>query len=149
MSADPQPPETNDSTSNNNDNNVTSTNNDTAAAAAAATPITPGPRATRLKDLYAQALGHTLSKLAYENMAACYPTIATRNRSVLEQIRAQMARKLDEKCRAEFENILASRAVVPKLNELEVLVAEASEEQQERARRRGDDGNEEEEDPIP
>lgn len=60
--------------------------------------IVPGPRATRLKALYSQALTHTLSKLAWNNFATCYPTISSRSESVLKQVQAQMVAKLSEKC---------------------------------------------------
>ena len=59
---------------------------------------TPGPRATRLRDLYAQALEHTLGKLAWDNFAACYPTVAGRAEGVLRQVQGQMVGKLGEKC---------------------------------------------------
>jgi kinetochore protein NNF1 len=86
---------------------------------------TPGPRATRLRDLYAQALEHTLGKLAWDNFAACYPTIGSRAEGVLRQVQAQMVGKLGEKCEKEFDSIVASRQVVSKLNELEALIADA------------------------
>ncbi|CAG9972264.1 unnamed protein product [Clonostachys byssicola] len=88
--------------------------------------VAPGPRATRLRALYGQALQHTLGKLAWENFAACYPTISSRSEGVLRQVQGQMVGKLGEKCQKEFDNIIVSRQVVPKLNELESLIADAS-----------------------
>ncbi|CAI6092092.1 unnamed protein product [Clonostachys chloroleuca] len=97
--------------------------------------VVPGPRATRLRALYGQALQHTLGKLAWENFAACYPTISSRSQGVLRQVQGQMVGKLGEKCQVnlthllhpkEFDNIIVSRQVVPKLNELESLIADAS-----------------------
>lgn len=87
---------------------------------------TPGPRATRLRAVYAQALDHTLGKLGWDNFAACYPTVSSRADGVLRQVQGQMVAKLGEKCEKEFDNIMASRQVVPKLNELEGLIADAS-----------------------
>uniref|UniRef100_A0A8H7NAW6 Uncharacterized protein n=1 Tax=Bionectria ochroleuca TaxID=29856 RepID=A0A8H7NAW6_BIOOC len=96
------------------------------APAAADENVAPGPRATRLRALYGQALQHTLGKLAWENFAACYPTISSRSEGVLRQVQGQMVGKLGEKCQKEFDNIIVSRQVVPKLNELESLIADAS-----------------------
>lgn len=93
---------------------------------AAPAPV-PGPRATRLTQLYNQALDRTLSKLAYPNLAQCYPTIAAKAEPVLQQVRGQIVDRLGEKCRKEFEDILEGRKVVGRLNELEGLVGEAGE----------------------
>ncbi|KFH48867.1 Kinetochore-associated protein-like protein [Hapsidospora chrysogenum ATCC 11550] len=92
----------------------------------AAKPATPGPRAKRFTDLYAQALDHTLGKLAWDNLSACYPTIAERAEPVLRQVQAQMVSKLGDKCAREFDSIVASRGVVAKLNELEALIGDAA-----------------------
>ncbi|OTA06501.1 hypothetical protein A9Z42_0072390 [Trichoderma parareesei] len=88
--------------------------------------ILPGPRAARLQELYAQSLRRTLAKLKWENFAACYPTVASRAEPVLRQVQAQMVEKLGEKCEKEFESILVARQVVPKLNDLEALISEAT-----------------------
>lgn len=117
--------------------------------AAAAPPTTtepaviPGPRAQRLLDLYARSLSHTMGKLSWGNFAACYPTFARRNEPVLKQIQQQMVTKLQAKCevrtyppsssqanqgnewQAEFETIIKTRNVVPRLNELEQIAADA------------------------
>ncbi|KKP01582.1 hypothetical protein THAR02_06330 [Trichoderma harzianum] len=89
-------------------------------------PVVPGPRASRLQELYAQSLKRTLGKLKWDNFAACYPTVASRAEPVLKQIQAQMVEKLGEKCEKEFESILVTRQVVPKLNDLETLISEAT-----------------------
>ncbi|PTB66377.1 Nnf1-domain-containing protein, partial [Trichoderma citrinoviride] len=88
--------------------------------------IIPGPRAARLQELYAQSLRRTLGKLKWENFAACYPTVASRAEPVLRQVQVQMVEKLGDKCEKEFESILAARQVVPKLNDLEALISEAT-----------------------
>lgn len=62
------------------------------------TAVTPGPRAARLQQLYAQSLRHTLSKLGWDNFAGCYPTVARRAEPVLRQVQAQMVDKLGDKC---------------------------------------------------
>ncbi|KAG6032623.1 hypothetical protein E4U19_007346 [Claviceps sp. Clav32 group G5] len=89
----------------------------------------PGPRAQRLHQIHAASLGRTLDKLAYENLAPCFPTIARRAEPILRQVQSQMVQKLREKSEAEFEAILRARGVVGKLNELEGVVAAAAEEQ--------------------
>ncbi|KJZ72893.1 hypothetical protein HIM_07656 [Hirsutella minnesotensis 3608] len=92
------------------------------------TAVAPGPRAIRLGETYAHALRRTLAKLAaWDNFAGCYPTIAARAEGVLRQVQEQMVDKLGDKCEKEFDNILAARGVVPKLNELEALMADAAE----------------------
>ncbi|KAI9166668.1 Kinetochore-associated protein NNF1 [Paramyrothecium foliicola] len=90
------------------------------------TPVTPGPRAARLQQLYAQSLKHTLAKLGWDNFAGCYPTVARRAEPVLRQVQAQMVDKLGDKSEKEFENIMAVRQVVPKLNQLEELLGDAA-----------------------
>ncbi|KAG6133041.1 hypothetical protein E4U12_002916 [Claviceps purpurea] len=89
----------------------------------------PGPRAQRLHQIHAASLTRTLDKLAYENLAPCFPTIARRAEPILRQVQSQMVQKLREKSEAEFEAILRARGVVGKLNELEEVVAAAAEEQ--------------------
>lgn len=62
-------------------------------------PVAPGPRASRLGDIYAQALDHTLRRLAaWDSFAGCYPTVAARAEPVLRQVQGQMVDKMREKC---------------------------------------------------
>lgn len=62
------------------------------------TAATPGPRAARLQQVYAQSLQRTLAKLGWDTVAGCYPTVARRADGVLRQVQAQMVEKLAEKC---------------------------------------------------
>ncbi|KAM5351308.1 hypothetical protein ACJ41O_004031 [Fusarium nematophilum] len=80
------------------------------------TAVSPGPRAARLQELYARSLKKTLGKIGWENVAGCYPTVAKRAEGVLRQVQGQMVEKLGEKC----------EVLVPKLNDLESLISDAS-----------------------
>ena len=66
-------------------------------------PATPGPRAQRLQKIYADALSHTLAKLSWENVAACYPTVAARAPTTLRAVQRQMVDLLREKCNVSTE----------------------------------------------
>lgn len=87
--------------------------------------LTPGPRAARLEEVFRDRLRHTLSKLSYNNVAACYPTIAARAPATLRAVQGQMVSLLGSRCEKEFARILEDRDVVRKLNELEALVGDA------------------------
>lgn len=116
------------------------------------TPVAPGPRATRLQELYASSLSHTLARLGWDNFASCYPTMALRAPATLRTVQRQMVDRLGELCNVrlqydtnqrelgtwvlhakhkfapqkEFQVILEQRDVVTKLNELEGLVSDAA-----------------------
>lgn len=86
---------------------------------------TPGPRVTRLQDIYAQALARTLRSNSYANFATCFPTPAKHVPASLENVWRQLNAKLEESATAEFEEILLERDVIGQLNELDRLVGEA------------------------
>ncbi|KAH8909494.1 hypothetical protein BR93DRAFT_393556 [Coniochaeta sp. PMI_546] len=88
-------------------------------------PAAPGPRASRLQEVFADRLKHTLAKLSYPNIAACYPTIAAQHPPTLRSIQSQMVSIMESRAVRHFEAILEERDVVRKLNELEDLVAQA------------------------
>jgi kinetochore protein NNF1 len=67
---------------------------------------TPGPRVTRLQEIYAQALARTLRANSYSNFAACFPTPAKHVPASLENVWRQLNAKLEESAKAEFEEIL-------------------------------------------
>lgn len=62
------------------------------------TAVTPGPRATRLQELFASTLKHTLDKISRDNFAACYPTVAQRAPGTLEFVQRQMVGRLGLQC---------------------------------------------------
>ncbi|KAL4950855.1 Nnf1-domain-containing protein [Aspergillus filifer] len=86
---------------------------------------TPGPRVTRLQEIYAQALARTLRANSYANFAACFPTPARYVPASLESVWRQLNAKLEESAKAEFEDILVERDAIAQLNELDRLVGEA------------------------
>jgi kinetochore protein NNF1 len=75
--------------------------------------------------VFADRLKHTLDKLSYRNVAACYPTIAAKQPAMLRAIQAQMVQVMEAKAAAHFERTLEERDAVRRLNELEDLVAAA------------------------
>ena len=66
------------------------------------TAVTPGPRASRLQEVFASRLKHTVDKITWENFAACYPTIATRAPRTLETVQRQMVGLFEEHCNVSF-----------------------------------------------
>lgn len=88
-------------------------------------PVAPGPRAARLQEVFQDRLRHTLAKLSYQNVAACYPTIAAKSPAMLRSIQSQMVSVMEQKAKSYYEQIIEDRDAVRKLNELEGLVAAA------------------------
>ena len=79
------------------------------------TAVTPGPRASRLHEVHAQALRHMLGKVGWENFAGCFPVASKRAEGVLKQVQGQMVEKLGEKCevRESFVLILHHLQALP------------------------------------
>jgi hypothetical protein len=102
-------------------------------------PQAPGPRASRLHQVFDQALARTLRANSYANFASCFPTPARHVPASLESVWRQLNAKLEESAKAEFEEIIAERDVVPHLNELDRLVGEA----RVRREQEGENGNSE------
>lgn len=92
-----------------------------------ATPPTPGPRASRLQQVFDQALARILRANSYTNFAGCFPTPARYVPTSLESVWRQLNTKLEESAHAEFEDIIHERDAVNHLNELDRLVVEARE----------------------
>ncbi|KAJ5929374.1 Nnf1 [Penicillium verhagenii] len=95
----------------------------------------PGPRASRLIQVFDQALARTLRANSYSNFASCFPTPARHVPASLESVWRQLNAKLEEGAKAEFEEIIAEREAVKHINELDRLVAEA------RVRKENEEGN--------
>lgn len=85
----------------------------------------PGPRATALQRLYADAITHVLKTCSYDNFATCFPTPAKEVPDSLKHLHEQFTDRLGASMRMNFEQILAERNVVTSLNELDRLVEEA------------------------
>ncbi|EBA27249.1 hypothetical protein KXW98_008051 [Aspergillus fumigatus] len=88
-------------------------------------PLTPGPRASRLQQVFGQALARTLRANSYANFSGCFPTPAKHVPASLESVWRQLNAKLEESAKAEFDDILHERDAVRHLNELDRLVGEA------------------------
>lgn len=86
---------------------------------------TPGPRASRLHQVFDQALARTIRANSYANFASCFPTPARHVPASLESVWRQLNAKLEESAKAEFEEIVAEREAVNNLNELDQLISEA------------------------
>ncbi|KAL4870192.1 Nnf1-domain-containing protein [Aspergillus spectabilis] len=102
---------------------------------------TPGPRVTRLQEIYAQALARTVRANSYANFAACFPTPAKHVPASLENVWRQLNAKLEESAKAEFEDILVERDAIGQLNELDRLVGEARVRREGGEERRGGGGS--------
>lgn len=89
------------------------------------TPAAPGPRASALQKLYADAINHIIKTCSYSNFASCFPTPAKQVPGSLKLLHEQFTEKLGESMRKEFDSILEERNVVPSLNELDRLIEEA------------------------
>lgn len=95
------------------------------ASTSAPASATPGPRATRLQQVFDQALSRTLRANSYANFSGCFPTPARHVPASLESVWRQLNAKLEESARAEFADIVRERDAVGLLNELDRLVGEA------------------------
>ncbi|KAI9742793.1 MAG: hypothetical protein M1818_003522 [Claussenomyces sp. TS43310] len=104
------------------------TTNGSASAPATTDDPTPGPRATRFTQLYQQTLSKTLSRVTYEDFAACFPTVAAAAGGAegsLREMHGVFVRRLGEFAEAEGREIFRERHVVENLNALEELLADA------------------------
>ena len=94
---------------------------------AAPIALTPGPLATRLSELFSDALNRTLKTCSYPNFAACFPTPAAKRPEVLKNLWVQVLGKVETKAQKEFDSILKERDVVAGLNGLEAVLGKARE----------------------
>ena len=84
-----------------------------------------GLRASRLHQVFDQALARTLRANSYANFSGCFPTPARHVPASLESVWRQLNAKLEESAKAEFEEILEERDAVRHLNDLDRSVSEA------------------------
>lgn len=85
----------------------------------------PGPRATKLQQVFNGALSASLKANSYANFSACFPTPATYCPTALEGVWKQLNTRLEEECTRDFEKILEERNVVEGLNQWDTLVDDA------------------------
>jgi kinetochore protein NNF1 len=89
------------------------------------TPAAPGPRASALQKLYADAIHHIIKTCSYTNFASCFPTPAKQVPGSVKLLHEQFTEKLGDSMRKEFDSILEERSVVASLNELDRLIEDA------------------------
>ncbi|KAI5845184.1 Nnf1-domain-containing protein [Morchella snyderi] len=99
----------------------------TAAAAVAATEEPDGPRATRLRALFATSLEHSIKTCSYSNFAKCFPTPAQNAPENLKRAWEEMCAYFEGRSMVEWEKILKERNAIESLNQLDVLIREAEE----------------------
>ncbi|KAL8692284.1 MAG: hypothetical protein Q9218_002653 [Villophora microphyllina] len=87
---------------------------------------TPGLRAAKFQQLFADALHKTIRTCSYSRFSSCFPTPAKYAPQTLTSIWQQITTKVEASANKEFEEIMMERDVVEGLNELERLVGEAS-----------------------
>ncbi|OJD34369.1 mind kinetochore complex component nnf1 [Diplodia corticola] len=85
----------------------------------------PGPRATALQNIFAQALDATIKRCSYANFAACFPTPAQYVPENLDAFWRDFTGRVGDAARNNFDQILASRNVIQSLNSLDTLVQDA------------------------
>ncbi|KAI1963516.1 hypothetical protein LOZ58_002350 [Ophidiomyces ophidiicola] len=88
-------------------------------------PLAPGPRASRLQQVFSEALLRTIRANSYANFSSCFPTPAKHVPHSLESVWRQLNAKLEQSARAEFDDVIREREVVKGLNELDLLVSQA------------------------
>ncbi|RKF84224.1 spindle pole protein Nnf1 [Golovinomyces cichoracearum] len=88
-------------------------------------PITPGPRAIALTNLYHSALKSTLKAISYDSFAACFPLLSAQAPQALRAIWQAMRDGLEGFATSEFEMILQERQVYIRLNALDSLISDA------------------------
>ncbi|KAF1353558.1 Nnf1-domain-containing protein [Delphinella strobiligena] len=94
---------------------------------ATAPPIAaaPGPRASALQKLYADAIAHTVKTCNYNNFAECFPTPAKHTPEAMKELHSDFIQKLHHSCKENFHVVLRDRDVVASLNDLDRLVEDA------------------------
>lgn len=85
----------------------------------------PGPRASKLQQVFTGAMSSSLKANSYANFSACFPTPAKYCPSALEGVWKQLNTRLEEECVRDFDKILSERSVIEGLNQWDTLVDEA------------------------
>ncbi|TGZ84245.1 Nnf1-domain-containing protein [Ascodesmis nigricans] len=84
-------------------------------------------RAQALEKVFDTAIRTTINKLKYDNFAQCFPITASGAPETLRAVHEQMITAWGNQSRGEFAKIMEERNVIPKLNELDILLEEAQE----------------------
>ncbi|KAF2672941.1 hypothetical protein BT63DRAFT_450970 [Microthyrium microscopicum] len=84
-----------------------------------------GRRAEAFEKLLDNALEATFAKVSYDNFSACFPTWAAYKARTLADFHGKFVGRLRTTCNENFESIIEDRKVVPTLNSLDNLIADA------------------------
>lgn len=95
-----------------------------------------GLRASKLREAMTRALANTQKKWSYDRVASCFPAVVESNPDSFKHAHAQVEEFLRKAVMEEYENILISRDVVRKLNDLDGIIAEAQHREQVKKRAR-------------
>jgi kinetochore protein NNF1 len=87
----------------------------------------PSRRAATLTDAFSRALEATSNKISYQNFATCFPTPAQYKPDTLQKFHGDFVGRWGDRCKSQFDAILADREVVKGLNALDGLVGDANE----------------------
>ncbi|RUS19696.1 Nnf1-domain-containing protein [Endogone sp. FLAS-F59071] len=91
-----------------------------------------GPRATKLRQVFEKSLSKTIKSISYDKLAQSFPQIAKYSPQSLRSAHQQVIVFLQHNIQEEFQSLLESKNVVPKLNELDALIDSARKRKQTR-----------------
>jgi hypothetical protein len=110
------------------DRNTDDASRSPSPAPAPPLPSAPGPRASRIQKLYADAIDHILKTCNYPNFASCFPTPAREVPQSMKHLHESFCEKLGDRLHKNFDGIVEDRGVLKWLNELDRLIEEAKKE---------------------
>ncbi|KAG0300453.1 hypothetical protein BGZ98_009153 [Dissophora globulifera] len=88
-------------------------------------PEPEGPRMTRLRGVLEKSLQETLKACNFNAIRECFPALAAANPTDLQDAHQKVCQFLNVEVNNEFEQVIAERNVIFKLNGLDRLIAEA------------------------
>ncbi|RUO96999.1 Nnf1-domain-containing protein [Jimgerdemannia flammicorona] len=91
-----------------------------------------GPRATKLRQTFEKSLSKTIKNISYEKLAQSFPHIANDSPESLQSAHQQVTTFLQQSVQEEFQNLLETKNLIRKLNELDMLIDAARKNKQAR-----------------